>query len=193
MNHRKVPTEATKDAPVELAEYDSTWPEKFELERQALAKVLGAWLAGPIEHVGSTAVHGLAAKPVIDIMFAVEGLEESRGAIAAAETLQYNYSPYKTESMHWFCKPTPEYRTHHLHLVPYGSWLWNARLCFRDELRDSDAFANDYLALKQQLAQQHRNDREAYTEGKSEFIRSVLSAQGMEPENIQSIGRVLKE
>jgi GrpB-like predicted nucleotidyltransferase (UPF0157 family) len=184
MNQTKVPTGATKDAPVEIAEYDPMWPEKFEQERQALARVLGVWLAGPIKHVGSTAVAGLAAKPVIDIMFAVESLEQSRGAITAAETLQYNYWPYKTESMHWFCKPGPEYRTHHLHLVPYGSCLWNARLCFRDALRDSDALANEYLALKQQLARKHSNDREAYTDGKSEFIRNVLSAQGMEPESL---------
>lgn len=78
----------------------------FESERLALQRTLAPWLAGPIEHVGSTAVPGLAAKPVIDIMAAVEGLDASRSAIRAAEAEGYVYWPHQASVMHWFCKPS---------------------------------------------------------------------------------------
>lgn len=171
----------SRDAPIGIVPYDPEWPDRFESERVLLAAALAPWLAGPIEHVGSTAVLGLAAKPIIDIMAAVESLDASRDAIPAAESLEYNYWPYKAESMHWFCKPSPTCRTHHLHLVPHQSWLWNARLCFRDALRSDQVLAGDYSALKQYLAQKHRNDREAYTRAKSEFIAEVLAANGVQP------------
>ena len=79
--------------------------------------VLQPWLAGPIEHIGSTAVPGLAAKPVVDIMAGVESLDASRPAIAALERAGYCYAPYRADTEHWFCKPSPQFRTHHLHLM----------------------------------------------------------------------------
>lgn len=179
------PTENMKEALIEIVAYHSTWPEKFQRERQALEAVLAPWLVGSIEHVGSTAIPGLVAKPIIDIMVGVESLEASRDAIPAAESLQYNYWPYKAEVMHWFCKPAPNYRTHHLHLVPYGSRLWKARLYFRDSLRANDLLAEEYAALKQALAQKYRHNREAYTEGKSGFVLSVLASQGVNPESAE--------
>ena len=93
------------DAPVEIVAADAGWADRFEEERALLARVLGPWLAGPIEHIGSTAVPGLAAKPVIDVMAPVESLDGSRPAIAAAETIGYCYAPYRVEVEHWFCKP----------------------------------------------------------------------------------------
>jgi len=182
MNSAATSTDESGDAPIEVVPYDSEWPERFERERHLIAKALSPWLAGPIEHVGSTAVVGLVAKPVIDIMAAVESLEASRGAIPAAEAIEYSYWPYKAESMHWFCKPSPSYRTHHLHLVPHQGWLWNARLCFRDALRADPLLAEEYGALKERLAQEHRHDREAYTQAKSEFIEKVLAANGAQSE-----------
>ncbi|MFT4190248.1 MAG: GrpB family protein, partial [Comamonas sp.] len=82
-----------------------------------VAQCLAAWLIGPPEHIGSTAVPGLAAKPVIDIMAPVRSLAHSEAAIAAAAQIGYVHFPYKPERMHWFCKPSPDFRTHHLHLV----------------------------------------------------------------------------
>jgi GrpB-like predicted nucleotidyltransferase (UPF0157 family) len=120
-------------------------------------------------------VPGLPAKPVIDIMAPVHTLESSRAAIEAATGIGYMYYPYKAEVMHWFCKPSPSYRTHHLHLVPFASPLWEQRLVFRDALRHSQALAAEYAQLKLRLAQQYRTDREAYTEGKTPFIQRVLS------------------
>jgi len=129
---------------------------------------------GPIEHVGSTAVPGLKAKPIIDIMVGVKDLDSSVGAIDVLQRNGYCYYPYKTEVMHWFCKPTPEYRTHHLHLVPYDSPLWRERIKFRDILRSNGKFAEQYAQLKVSLARDLTDDRERYTELKWSFIEGVL-------------------
>lgn len=161
--------------PVIIESYDPTWPLKFEAERGALASVLAPWLGGPIEHVGSTAVPGLAAKPVIDIMAAVTDLASSRPAIEALRPLSYCYFPYKADQMHWFCKPSDVERRHHLHLIPFGSQLWNDRLAFRDLLRRDETVRRAYAGLKSALANRYRDDREAYTDGKTDFIRYALS------------------
>jgi GrpB-like predicted nucleotidyltransferase (UPF0157 family) len=165
---------STKDAPIQLVAYDSQWPRLFLEERQALLRVLSPWLQGPIEHIGSTAVPGLAAKPVIDIMAAVGTLEESRRAITAVQSLDYLYAPYRPDMMHWFCKPHPSFRTHHLHLVPSGSALWKANIAFRDRLREDQGLAAEYSDLKRNLAVAFEQDREGYTKGKSAFVARVV-------------------
>jgi GrpB-like predicted nucleotidyltransferase (UPF0157 family) len=162
------------EAPVHIVPYDSAWPTLFLEEEAVLRRELGEWLAGPIEHVGSTAIPGLIAKPVIDIMAGVESLEASRGAIAAASRLDYVYFPYRPDVMHWFCKPSPAFRTHHLHLVPVDSRLWIERIAFRDYLRRDSAAAAEYAALKRTLAQQFEFDREAYTDAKTPFIQRIV-------------------
>jgi GrpB-like predicted nucleotidyltransferase (UPF0157 family) len=135
-----------------------------------LREVLAQWLAGPIHHIGSTAVPGLGAKPVIDIMAGVHALDSSRPAIAAATGAGYCYAPYQVELEHWFCKPSPAFRTHHLHLVPVGTPQWLRPLAFRDYLRAHPDVAGEYETLKRRLAQEHRLDREAYTQAKRDFI-----------------------
>jgi GrpB-like predicted nucleotidyltransferase (UPF0157 family) len=147
----------------------------FANERDSLRTALAPWLVGEIEHIGSTAVPGLAAKPVIDIMGPVHSLEGSAPAIEVLALHHYCYYPYKADVMHWFCKPSPEVRTHHLHLVPISSQLWKDRLAFRNALRSSPALVAEYAELKHQLAQQYPEDREAYTEGKASFVTRVLS------------------
>jgi GrpB-like predicted nucleotidyltransferase (UPF0157 family) len=160
--------------PVVIVPYDPTWPAKFEVERGILTEALAPWLSGPVEHIGSTAVPGLPAKPVIDIGAPVSSLEESVGAIDALRPLSYCYFPYKADIMHWFCKPSDQHRTHHLHIVPVGSELWQDRLLFRDYLRMNREVAEEYAALKMRLAVAHRSDREAYTELKSDFILKTI-------------------
>lgn len=162
-------------APIELSDYDSSWPTQFSAERQLLLAAIGPWLVGPIEHIGSTAVPGLRAKPVIDIMAGVASLPAARDAIPVLAALQYQYWPYKVELMHWFCKPSDDHRTHHLHLVPVHSDLWRARLAFRDRLRSDATARADYVALKDQLADRHHDDREAYTDGKTEFVQRIVA------------------
>ena len=159
------------EEPVEIVAYNPAWPAQFLVEKAVLERVLAPWLAGPVEHIGSTAVPGLAAKPVIDIMAPVESLQASRPAIEAAAKAGYCHFPYKPDVMHWFCKPSPEHRTHHLHLVPLGSALWHDRLALRDALRANPQLAAEYEALKRRLAREFRLDREAYTEGKTGFVQ----------------------
>lgn len=167
-----------QEEPIYLVPYDPAWPRRFDEERARLESVLAPWLAGPTEHVGSTAVPGMTAKPVIDIMAGVRELRSSLDARAAVAQLGYAYFPYRPEVMHWFCKPSPARRTHHLHLVPVGSQLWVDRLVFRDYLRRSAAAASEYAALKRDLAERHRFDREAYTDAKGEFVRTIIDRAG---------------
>ena len=163
----------SENAAIQIVPYDSTWPRQFESECAALGKCLVPWLDGEIQHVGSTAVPGLDAKPVIDIMVPVRDLESSRAALAVLPQLGYLYVPYRAEVMHWLCKPSAAVRTHHLHLVPYRSQLWRERLAFRDFLRGNVAVANEYAQLKHRLAQLHRFDRDAYTDAKFPFVQRV--------------------
>lgn len=169
------PDPRQKDAPIEIVTYRPEWVEAFEAERWRLVEALGPWLNGAVEHIGSTAVPGLAAKPLIDIMAPVRSLDDAAGAIDAARGLGYHHYPYLPDVMHWFCKPSPEVRTHHLHLVPLGSRRWTDTLAFRDALRRDADLADDYARLKRELATRHRTDREAYTQAKASFVDAVIS------------------
>ena len=161
------------EASVEIVAYDPSWPGRFDEEAKELRRALAPWLVGPIEHIGSTAIPGLAAKPVIDIMAGVETLDASRPAIAALADLGYCYAPYRPDSEHWFCKPSPAFRTHHLHLIPFESREWHEAIAFRDYLRAHSQIATEYEDLKRGLAQKYRFDREAYTEAKGPFIARI--------------------
>lgn len=161
-------------APVILEEYDPSWASKFTEEKEYLMTVAGKWLYGSIEHVGSTSIPGMVAKPVIDVMFGVKSLDESRPAIDVLAQNGYEYWPYKEEVMHWFCKPSDAFRTHHLHLIPYESPLWKERIKFRSLLRSDERLAHEYANLKHDLASKYREDREAYTDKKWPFIQKVL-------------------
>jgi GrpB-like predicted nucleotidyltransferase (UPF0157 family) len=162
------------DEPIRLVSYDDSWPQRFEEERVALEGAIGEWVVGGIHHVGSTAVPELEAKPIIDILVGVRDLDEARACFDPLAHLDYLYAPYLPEQMHWFCKPDPSRRTHHLHLVPVDSQRYRDELVFRDRLRSDPALAGRYVALKRELAQAHPTDREAYTDGKSTFISSCL-------------------
>jgi GrpB-like predicted nucleotidyltransferase (UPF0157 family) len=165
---------STPEQPVHVVLYDESWPTRFDQERTLLDRSIGSWVVGAIEHVGSTAVPGLAAKPVIDIMVGVDSLEASRAAIPVLSKIEYCYFPYRPDLMHWFCKPAPSFRTHHLHLIPFRNRLWTERLAFRDYLRGHANIAMEYAELKQRLAAQHRHDREAYTDAKTPFVERIL-------------------
>jgi GrpB-like predicted nucleotidyltransferase (UPF0157 family) len=165
---------ATSDEPVRIVPYDPGWPMRFEREREALSAVIGDWVTGGIHHVGSTSVPGLGSKPVIDILVGVRDLEESRSCFDRLAGLGYLYAPYRSGEMHWFCKPDPSRRTHHLHLVPSGSSRFRDELAFRDYLRAHRDVAEEYGALKRRLAKKFRHDREAYTDAKTEFILAIV-------------------
>ena len=139
-----------------------------------LQRVVAPWLEGGVHHVGSTAVPGLAAKPVIDIMVGVRDLDEARAAIAVLAAESYCYFPYR-EYFHWFCKPSPQHRQFHMYLMEPAHPQSRARLAFRDWLRTHAETAADYEALKHELADRYRDDREAYTDAKAEFVERVVA------------------
>jgi GrpB-like predicted nucleotidyltransferase (UPF0157 family) len=164
----------TTDEPIQLEPPDPGWPARFEQERVALEGAIGEWILGGIHHVGSTAVPGLEAKPIIDILAGVPDLGTAHACFGPLADLGYLYAPYLPEEMHWFCKPHPARRTHHLHLVPTSSKRYRDELAFRDRLRADPQIASRYVALKRELAERHLDDREAYTEGKSAFVAATL-------------------
>jgi GrpB-like predicted nucleotidyltransferase (UPF0157 family) len=169
---------AANDEPIRIVAYDPQWPARFEREQGLLDDAIDGWITGGIHHVGSTAVPGLDAKPIVDILVGVENLAASRACFEPLAELGYLYAPYRAEEMHWLCKPHPSRRTHHLHLVPTDSSRFRDELAFRDGLRANPEIAVEYAALKRRLAGQFRRDREAYTDAKSDFIRDVLSRTG---------------
>ncbi len=161
------------DEDIVLVDYRDTWPEEFEGEAERLQQVIGPYVTGGIHHVGSTAIPGMTAKPIVDILVGVRDLDSSRPCLELLRPLSYWYAPYLPDVMHWFCKPTPARRTHHLHLVPTGSPRYLEELAFRDFLRGQPDAARDYAVLKRRLAERFRTDREAYTDSKGEFVAEV--------------------
>lgn len=171
------------DEPVRIVPYDADWPAHFEEERALLAGAIGDWAVGGIHHVGSTSVPGLDSKPVIDILVGVSSLEESHACFERLAELGYVYAPYRTHEMHWFCKPDPSRRTHHLHLIPTASARFRDELAFRDYLRDHHDVAQEYGALKCRLAEKFEQDREAYTDAKTDFIFATLRQTADQPDH----------
>lgn len=168
------------DHPIVVVRYDPVWPGRFERERAKLIRIFPPSLA-TIEHIGSTAVPGLGAKPVIDIMLGVDELGLVDEWIPAIEDLGYEYVPEyerRLPGRRYFRKPRERPRTHHLHAVERGGEFWSRHLQFRDILRASPELAREYFDLKRRLARDYANDRIAYTEGKSEFINQCLERDG---------------
>jgi GrpB-like predicted nucleotidyltransferase (UPF0157 family) len=126
-------------------------------------------------------VPGLEAKPVIDILAGVEDLPSSRACFEPLGSVGYLYALYRASEMHWFCKPHPSRRTHHLHLVPVDSQRYRDELAFRDILQSQPEIAASYATLKRDLAATHECDRERYTVGKAGFIARILEQYRQRP------------
>lgn len=164
---------------IEIVAYDPAWPSMFEAEAARLRGMLDGTLVAGLEHFGSTAIPGLAAKPVIDILIAVRSLAEARGSfIDPLRQLGYVFWAENPRiDRLFFVKGMPPYgerRTHHVHVTEPDGELWQ-RLLFRDYLRANPAAARRYERLKHELAQRFRSDREAYTEAKSAFVEEIMA------------------
>jgi len=161
----------TSSAPIAVSDYDPAWPALFE----ALVGPVRAALPGTtVEHIGSTAVPGLAAKPIVDIDVVVGSSDEAPAAIEALAGLGYVYQGDMgirgREALLWPAASEP----HHVYVVVAGSEPHRDHLDFRDHLRAHPETAREYAALKRQLAEQFGDDRIGYTEAKSEFVEAVL-------------------
>ncbi|HME27923.1 MAG TPA: GrpB family protein [Acetobacteraceae bacterium] len=171
------------DQPIALVEHDPSWHDRFLAQQAVLARLLRPWLAAPPEHVGSTAVPGLRAKPIVDIIAPVHSLTAAQEAVPVLEQdgwLFWAGDPNRAYRL-WFLRPTPAARTHHLQIMQHDHPELHNLLVFRDTLRDDPALRQAYAALKDRLAVQHHGDRNAYTDAKSDFVRSVLQAAGVAP------------
>jgi GrpB-like predicted nucleotidyltransferase (UPF0157 family)/predicted kinase len=158
---------------VELLPYDPAWADLYEVERAQIASALGD-LALEIHHLGSTAVPGLDAKPIIDIMVVVRHLDDAVSCIASLEGLGYTFVDYPDNvDRHFFRKGVP--RTHHLHIVAAGSQSLADHLDFRDALRAQSELRQQYQELKHTLAQKHKHDRAKYSESKGAFVEESLA------------------
>src|SRR6516164_9327449 len=163
---------------LEIAPYDPAWPAAFSAERDRLAAVLGD-LAIRIDHHGSTAVPGLAAKPVIDIQISVAALGHLEPYSVRLAQLGYVHVPHPDDAFcPFFHRPAAWPHTHHVHLVRSGGTEERRTLAFRDYLREHPEVARAYERLKRELASRYGattfDSRQAYADAKTEFVTRII-------------------
>ena len=162
---------------VHIAAYSPQWPQVFAQLRGRLLRAF-AGEAATVEHIGSTAVPGLSAKPVIDVLLGAASLAVIEARIEALAAQGFEYIPKHERVLpqrRYFVARPPGGLRVHLHGVVEGEPLWRAHLDFRDALRSDAQLRARYLALKRRLAAEHADDKAAYTEAKGPFIREVLA------------------
>ncbi len=177
-----------------IVDYDPQWPEQFAAEAARVRAALGDDLVVAIEHFGSTAIPGLSAKPIIDLLVAVRSLSEAKQrGIPALEALGYAYwLEDPAPNRMFFVKGLPPNgpRSHHVHVVEptlfhdpgLGEFMFADRLLFRDILRADPEEAQRYETLKRELAAEFPDDREAYTNGKTDYIYGVMQKARTAPQ-----------
>jgi len=167
---------------VEIVSYDPRWPGRFEEEKRFLLQTLPADIIRRVEHFGSTAVPGLEAKPVVDMLVEVRSLEETQRRIVpvleALASYEYFWRPTGADSEPFYCwfikRDTAGARTHHIHMVEPGFPQWEA-LLFRDHLIAHPETAREYGELKRHLSKAYPDDRVAYTREKTAFVTRVTT------------------
>lgn len=158
---------------IRIAPYDPEWPRVYAAERQRLAAAVSR-LFLDIQHVGSTAVPGLAAKPIIDIAAAVRDFDEAAACVAPIVALGYTYHGENgIARRHYFVGGSPT--LFHLHVLEARGLDWHEHLLFRDYLCDHPEAVAEYARLKRDLAQRYAGDRAGYTDAKAPFIRCILA------------------
>ena len=169
-------------ARIEILPYDSAWPARFESEKYVLLDVFRS-VPVQVEHVGSTAVPGLGAKPVIDVMLGVDHLANVEARIPDLAARGYEYiQRYEAAfpKRRLFAKPRHRPRAFHLHAVERSTAFWRRHLLFRDFLRRRPEVASEYYELKKHLAAEFGADRDGYASAKTAFIEAVLKRAGWE-------------
>jgi GrpB-like predicted nucleotidyltransferase (UPF0157 family) len=163
---------------VRLVPYERRWPALFDAERERLRQALGPL---PLEHVGSTAVPGLDAKPILDLMAGVDGEAARTGLIGPLQRAGYSHgdSDMIPGRLYFRRDDDAGLRTHQLSVCAFGGRFWTEHLAFRDALRADAELALAYLRLKRELAVRFPADRIAYSEAKSDFVAGVLRARGI--------------
>jgi GrpB-like predicted nucleotidyltransferase (UPF0157 family) len=161
------------DEPIVVVPYDTRWPEEFQRIAGRLRSLLGP-VATRIDHVGSTAVPGLAAKPVIDIQVSVASIEPELAFVGPLETYGLHYQRENPDRTKRFFLGRDGERRFHVHVRREGSIDEQLNLLFRDYLRVHPADAQEYAEAKRALAERFRNDREGYVHAKEPTVWSLL-------------------
>ena len=162
---------------VEVDEWSPSWSQIADDLIDGLADLLEPWAAAPLEHVGSTAVQGLPAKPVVDLLAPVRSLVAAEAADEVLAAAGWHLVPPGLDQRPWrrmYVLPDGDRRVAHLHLVEADHERFRDTLRFRDQLRQRPELASAYARLKYDAAEEHRDDREAYTAAKTAFVRSVV-------------------
>ncbi|WP_205864549.1 GrpB family protein [Planctomonas sp. JC2975] len=163
---------------IHIEDYDPAWPSLFHEQQQALADALCEVLVRPIEHIGSTSVPGLPAKPIIDMLAVVRRYEDVRPVLPILSDAGWRLAPEPGDEgarKYSLCFPSIERRTHHLHVVE-PAWGWRDLLLYRDYLRAHPQAVAEYAILKRRLAALDDEDRPKYRAAKAPFIKKTLEA-----------------
>ena len=159
---------------VKVAEYDENWQGIFEREKSELQNILGD-KAIDIQHIGSTSIPKSCAKPIIDILIGVKSMKIADGCIKPLTKFGYEFKGGKgIPGGYFFTKSIGEILTHHLHIITHNSQSRVDHIIFRDFLIQNPEYQKKYCDLKRELAIRFKNDREAYTDAKSDFIEKVV-------------------
>ncbi len=165
-----------EEAPVRVGRSDPTWPDRFEAERALLGEAIAEWAPAGIHHVGGTAVAGVDAEPVIDILVGTDGSVGARCCLGPLIELGYDREPSPDGQVQRFRKPRSGSRAYDLRLAAAGSSRFREEIAFRDLLRSNPQVALGYASLKRDLARRYAGDRRRYSAAKAELIQAVLLA-----------------
>lgn len=160
---------------VHIEKYNPKWPEQFEQESKKLRLELVSFTP-KIEHIGSTSVKSLGAKPIIDILVGLSSFENTIDAVERIKLLGYTYVQEFEQSMperKFFYKTIGGVKTHHIHMVLFSSPFWKRHLAFRNHLRSNEKDLKDYYELKFKLSNKEWKDSNEYAEAKNSFIRDI--------------------
>lgn len=161
--------------PVVIVPYNPDWVNQYNNEAALIHEAIGSYLAS-LEHIGSTSVPGLASKPIIDLLAGMNSLADTPVIVPLLRDLGYTYKPeYETDlpERRYFSKHIAGQQSFHLHMVEPDTQFFRRHIAFRDYLRTHPEYAAEYAALKMDLAKQFGNDREGYTDAKTDFIKKI--------------------
>ena len=163
-----------KRGKVRVVPYQKAWAEEFEREKARILKVCGSKVI-VLEHIGSTSVPGLAAKPIIDIAVGIKKFKDAEKLIRPLNTIGYRFYKSFQRQRLFVAKGPDERRTHYLHVMRYNGVKWKSDQLFRNYLRSHPTVAKQYGELKRKLAKIYQEDRHAYSDKKDSFIKSVIT------------------
>lgn len=160
---------------VTLCPFSQEWNLLFEQEKLSLYKTIGDYVVD-IQHVGSTSIKDMPAKPIIDIVVGLKDFNDGFKLIDKIEALGYHFKgSLGNSNRFFFWKGSEDNNTHNLHLTEYGDKNWNNQVLFRDFINSHPDYKDKYLKLKMELASNYKEDRSIYTQSKSEFIAAVIN------------------